>query len=354
MRINLLTGTWQTSPIIVEGDEYSDLLQLIDDYYMEHGKKLPVAMYDYSELSEDELESYIPINGGEVYIEGISSIDLDDKETEVDYPPDEFEIVDIFGKDDEDEEDFFELRDDQKESFKIVEYDMSKWNVDKPVTSNGQNKIKLSSNINDKIAKKGYRFDADNSTQTKVCIISIDNPEDTKCFDSIGELAAWAYEKNESRKVTETFGLVDIDNNGYIGEYPEDPNMLNLIEYYMDQGMSEEDAGTCACCDLGLPCDTDGSDPVICQNCGGENCNGSCLKDESKIVKEDISDTTIKESDINLVLSILDNILDAQKGESITIKTNSGETIINDFFDSSYSNIYDAYSTLEKMVVGLE
>jgi len=77
MRINLLTGTAWTKSIIVDGDEKSDILQLIDDYYEEH-KDLPVAMYTMDQLDEDELNTYIPINGGEFWIEGIASIDFDD------------------------------------------------------------------------------------------------------------------------------------------------------------------------------------------------------------------------------------------------------------------------------------
>lgn len=39
--------------------------------------------------------------------------------------------------------------------------------------------------------------------------------------------------------------------------YPENPNILNLIDWYMDQGMSEDDASICASSDLGIPTDSD-------------------------------------------------------------------------------------------------
>lgn len=77
MTIHLLTGTAWTQPITVEGDERSDLLGLLDEYYSEH-KDLPVAIYKTEELTEEELETYIPINGGEFWIEGISHVGYED------------------------------------------------------------------------------------------------------------------------------------------------------------------------------------------------------------------------------------------------------------------------------------
>ena len=61
LKINLLTGTAFTVAIKVEGDINSDLIRLLDEYYYEHGT-LPVGMY-------------IPINGGEYWIEGVSSVE---------------------------------------------------------------------------------------------------------------------------------------------------------------------------------------------------------------------------------------------------------------------------------------
>ena len=74
LKINLLTGTAFTVAIKVEGDINSDLVRLLDEYYYEHGT-LPVGMYTTGELDEYELETYIPINGGEYWIEGISSVE---------------------------------------------------------------------------------------------------------------------------------------------------------------------------------------------------------------------------------------------------------------------------------------
>jgi len=83
IRIHLNTGLVWTKSIDVEGDLRSDLLGLIDDYYRENGD-LPVRLYtigDLQEIYEDEeelereLENMIPINGGEYYIDGISSVE---------------------------------------------------------------------------------------------------------------------------------------------------------------------------------------------------------------------------------------------------------------------------------------
>ena len=75
LKIHLLTGLAWTQEITVEGDEHSDLLQCIDDYYAEYGE-LPVAMYEPSKLDAEKIETYIPINGGQFYIEGISHIEV--------------------------------------------------------------------------------------------------------------------------------------------------------------------------------------------------------------------------------------------------------------------------------------
>lgn len=75
LKIHLLTGTMWTKIIEAEGDEHSDLVQILDDYYYKH-KTLPVAMYETNDLSEEDLETYIPINGREWWIEGISHIEV--------------------------------------------------------------------------------------------------------------------------------------------------------------------------------------------------------------------------------------------------------------------------------------
>ncbi len=62
--------------IEVEGSLKDDLLWLIDEYYSEHGTDaFPVKLYEYEELDEFELETYIPLNGGEYYLMGISHIE---------------------------------------------------------------------------------------------------------------------------------------------------------------------------------------------------------------------------------------------------------------------------------------
>ena len=89
IKINLNTGTAWTKSIVVDGRDTDDLLQLIDDYFMEH-RELPVQMWTYWDLVEhftsedysiDEnglsiaLDEMLPINGGEFYIDGIDSIE---------------------------------------------------------------------------------------------------------------------------------------------------------------------------------------------------------------------------------------------------------------------------------------
>lgn len=81
LRIHLLTGTAWTKEIEVEGDKYDDLLELIDEYY-EVEEELPVPMYNMTELEEMygddldmELETMLPINGGEFWINGVSHIE---------------------------------------------------------------------------------------------------------------------------------------------------------------------------------------------------------------------------------------------------------------------------------------
>lgn len=84
--IGLKTGMAWAMEIEVEGDEHSDLIQLLDDYYEENGT-FPVCMFSHEDMctlaeetgeSVDELiEQYIPINGGEWYIEGIEYVKVD-------------------------------------------------------------------------------------------------------------------------------------------------------------------------------------------------------------------------------------------------------------------------------------
>lgn len=87
LEIYLDTGFYQTESILVEGTEDDDLLELIDEYYLEHGD-LPVPMYTLDEVikgrtfrNQEEEWDYIddqgllPINGGEYYIDGIAYVE---------------------------------------------------------------------------------------------------------------------------------------------------------------------------------------------------------------------------------------------------------------------------------------
>lgn len=75
MKIYLHSGFALCPYIEVEGDGQSDLLQLIDNYVSEGGD-LPVPKYSLDEISEEEAEEYIPINGGEYYIRGIAHVEF--------------------------------------------------------------------------------------------------------------------------------------------------------------------------------------------------------------------------------------------------------------------------------------
>jgi len=82
IRIHLQTGTAWTKAIEVDGSLQDDLVQLIDNYYEETGD-LPVQMFTMEELMEiydedeldAELETMIPINGGEFWIDGVSHVE---------------------------------------------------------------------------------------------------------------------------------------------------------------------------------------------------------------------------------------------------------------------------------------
>ena len=82
IRIHLQTGTAWTKAIEVDGGLQDDLIQLIDDYYEENGD-LPVKLFTMEELMEiydedeldEELETMIPINGGEFWIDGVSHVE---------------------------------------------------------------------------------------------------------------------------------------------------------------------------------------------------------------------------------------------------------------------------------------
>ena len=82
IRIHLQTGTAWTKAIEVDGSLQDDLIQLIDNYYEETGD-LPVQMFTMAELMEiydedeldEELETMIPINGGEFWIDGVSHVE---------------------------------------------------------------------------------------------------------------------------------------------------------------------------------------------------------------------------------------------------------------------------------------
>lgn len=75
LKINLFTGIMWTKSITVDANKGDDLIQALDDFVQKQGiESLPVATYTVDELDPCELETYVPINGGECYIEGIASV----------------------------------------------------------------------------------------------------------------------------------------------------------------------------------------------------------------------------------------------------------------------------------------
>ena len=81
LRIHFSTGTAWTKIIEVEGQLHNDLLVLIEEYVMEHEEEF--IKYDYNELLEEHTdeeinELYLPINGGEYYINTIVNIEVEE------------------------------------------------------------------------------------------------------------------------------------------------------------------------------------------------------------------------------------------------------------------------------------
>lgn len=64
---------WMKGIFFPNESENSDLLSLLDDAYDKFGNNFPTILYELDELTQDdleaeELEGYIPLNGGEKYI----------------------------------------------------------------------------------------------------------------------------------------------------------------------------------------------------------------------------------------------------------------------------------------------
>ena len=71
--VHLLTGTAWTKTIFFEdANENSDVLSLLDEAFQEMKEDFPVCLYDFDDLDEYEKETYLPLNGGEKYIEGVA------------------------------------------------------------------------------------------------------------------------------------------------------------------------------------------------------------------------------------------------------------------------------------------
>lgn len=78
LKINFKTGTAWVRSIVVKGSLKDDLLALIENYIESNPNGLPV--YSTQELftaySEDYIEeNYLPINGGEFYIDAIEFVE---------------------------------------------------------------------------------------------------------------------------------------------------------------------------------------------------------------------------------------------------------------------------------------
>lgn len=74
LKINLTTGLAWSIPIYCNGDEHSDLIDCINEWYRNH-RSFPVSVYSLYEIELYDIQgTAIPINGGEFYIEGIDSV----------------------------------------------------------------------------------------------------------------------------------------------------------------------------------------------------------------------------------------------------------------------------------------
>lgn len=72
--LHLLTGTAWTRELTLEVHN-CDILTALDNFVSEHGiGALGVPYFTASELESYEIDNYIPINGGQYFIEGISHI----------------------------------------------------------------------------------------------------------------------------------------------------------------------------------------------------------------------------------------------------------------------------------------
>jgi len=73
---HLLTGLAWTKPITLDCDINGDISKALDDFYAKEGKEgFPVYLYETSELTEEDINAYIAINGGQYWIMGIAGVE---------------------------------------------------------------------------------------------------------------------------------------------------------------------------------------------------------------------------------------------------------------------------------------
>ena len=72
---------YETS-IIVEGTMHSDLIAIVDQLHEENRLPVPLYtmkqalnLYETDEEGMEELENWLPVNGGEYYIKGIDRVE---------------------------------------------------------------------------------------------------------------------------------------------------------------------------------------------------------------------------------------------------------------------------------------
>ena len=76
MKLYFKASGFYTPTVVVDGDCYSDLMALIDDLHEQNA--LPVPLYtteEMEEITDGDNETWLPINGGQYWIEGLDRIE---------------------------------------------------------------------------------------------------------------------------------------------------------------------------------------------------------------------------------------------------------------------------------------
>lgn len=76
LKVHLYTGTAFTTQILLPIDINGDIIGAIDEFYYTVGaENFPVRLYRPEEFVENDVDTFIAINGGEYYMEGIAYVE---------------------------------------------------------------------------------------------------------------------------------------------------------------------------------------------------------------------------------------------------------------------------------------